>query len=848
MTTPGFPASVRAIIRRTYTLIHDSDVDDYEKAYFEFYHKVPGAPEPANVTDEDAMAAAMVEGFNSEEDVDWAGLVARLKRRGESELDAQNPYLAKYFAKTDDRPNMWVSDTGTVSDQFKLQFAIALRLASPALNAKLSDILTHPPTADYDMLGEVVDSMGKLITLFVKDVGENDGLAAEFRFGATLCMLMGLGSSAVRVIANQMPDEPDWQHWAHAEDGQITRDALEAHRITGYPIGLLRLEWWRVKHILMQEDFTDAQGIPRHPWWVYALIAVHIIKHCRIRHSPSGPKIFCAYRGVSNLIPVDGENLGMTLGSRNNQSVARVICDTLSLPCSFGAKQDNWLEGAVGRVLALMIPTHIPEAREVYERMDILVGPAVDIRTNKARKNEFRWVDPGLIVRNLATIDLDSGAVNARGYLNDHNTIIYRWPEHTCKPADLENWRSTIPEHVTPMRFSHYVQSVVRNRNVLGQQEGADAVLDAVMSIDFARRELAGSTVGSVIQNEYPLLFILPTGATLEETTNQGKTTLARVYGGAMVPGMQNSVQVANRTTSPPAMRGMSLPIEKYGTAIYDEFQMSTSPEHFLNAAGLQTLATGGATNVGKAMENAPGIRLAHPLVLISKVAAVPPDITNRMAATFLDVLSARSMLTDEEMHEIMSGKAGMTARLCHLLWMRKNNTVVRMCRLGLVSGKWRFNGHLSVACLFAAKSEIESYLAAATLQCSDQLSAADESGLNDDIGVSPTFDPRYYLSQVDPLTLEQLATSASRPEGLSILETLRQIIEDQGKRRFDDVLRAVRIQERAAVVRFTRMLSEKEYVTRDWIISLIPRGDATAKDDRARPKARVKFTPNKNQ
>lgn len=245
-----------------------------------------------------------------------------------------------------------------------------------------------------------------------------------------------------------------------------------------------------------------------------------------------------------------------------------------------------------------------------------------------------------------------------------------------------------------------------KNLNTLGEPEGYKALINAILTIDLAREDLGGSAIGEVVAQEYPLLYVLP----MESPCGCGKSTFGRELGRALVPSLP--LTSMNRSDDAAAQNALAGTIQTHGTAALDEFLTPDSPEHFLNSAGLQALATGASVAPGMVSEADEGVHLLHPLVLIGKAAQVPESLILRAVPTFLG-----------DMQGVSPGIFALNAigdavRHAHLQWMQDTKCVEHMQQLMMMEpGMFRFHGHYTLATMFSSVVNIDLYLDRAQAQ-----------------------------------------------------------------------------------------------------------------------------------
>lgn len=780
-----FTAPVYAVLRTAQ--LNENAIKAAYDYYKDFYTTVPGAPDLQSLTADDAEAALHLPIFKTEVHTDWSGLKAYVEAKRQKDIDGINPFLPNWYSKTDDRPGIWVSDTTDWSPEAKVSFHTIIRDSSPALTDSIEELLCVTPTGDMDYLQDVMVAMGRTAPLFAWELGEGDN--ENFRWSVALCLVGGMSVAALRVFAASMQHEEAWQHWYKATDEEIVKDLLDARKICGYPLGLLRCDFKQISNLVGNLTMVAPNGNLVTPRWYKSIVALHLYKYVRYYGGPS-PAFFCAYNGQYNRMKIDPAALHMSLGAPENAGVAKLICKTLGLPYNATRNNRTWEEDVVAEVLQKMQPLYFPESRDATAYPDMLVGPAVKFAMYKERKSALGWVRPQIAVTGVARLDYEAGKVITNAVITDAEVFNIRWPEATASLGDIATWQLSIPTDVRPVRFSTIVSERLRNWNKMGHPEGACAVLDAMVTLDLFRENLSGSLIGTAIRREYPLVFILPTGSTTDDTTNQGKTSMACLIGDALVPGLSDNVVTATASTSPPAMRTLAEPIYRYGSAIYDEFLVPSSPEHILNQRCLQSLATGGTIAPGRALENDLGVSLKHPVFFSAKVVKNVKDIQNRMLPIFLDALTPETRCTDDELAEIAGGRASIVARWCHLLWCHNRRILQKLLPITPRGGpEWRFQGHLTASSFFASPAQVGAYMECCADYCTQQISRAEESGLAENIGLNTGFDPKFFFQQMHEETADRLAMMAKEGH-LEILDALSEIVEDGGRRKFGVALK----------------------------------------------------------
>lgn len=817
-----FPPDVAGYLRDTHAAT-DEIIDSLTATYLEWQPKISGAPLITQLTRDDAQRAYEIATFELDRDKDWSGFSLRVKRCEVEDEDRTNPYVPSTASRSETQENPWTRDVARfLPNDAQTTLKQRIREASPSNSTPMAERIACSPSDDNEFMLELVEAMVKLGPKFNWSLGDDESHKDEFRFGPFMCLMMGLGSSAFRCYCHRFPEQPALAHWAFEDDESLADDVREAHACSGYPIGLFRLEWTQFITAVRAGSFIDAGGY-KVPRAFKAMALLHILKHARLRPTADGTQyeLITTYRGESSIQLLDESQMKVDFHAVQNRNVATSMAKVLNLPK--GKKKDeDWAAYMVAEILGSLRPSELIATRPVTTMPELIAAPAVSVRRSVRPGYEKPWVNPGLWYENVARINLDTGKVDMDYLVEGETLVAISWPLafNSNSQDDISKWRNTVPHNVKPSRASVVLRKYIRNLNSLGFPEGFDALLDATLTVDFARLELSGSVVGGAISKEYPLIFTLPMGHTMAETTNQGKTIVCRIIGGSMVPGMD--VVVMNGSTSAPVQRSLGSNIRAHGTMILDEFLLPTSPEHFLSDKGLQALATGGEVTIGEAGGNALPSGLKHPLVINAKSALAPTDVLNRMLAIYLDVLTPATMSTEEELSNLLNGKVALEMRLAHLLWMRENDIVSKIRRIEhLESGKWRFNGHLSVACLIEDKAKVEGYLEASRNKARAQLEEAGRSGLIDQMGGTPKFDPTWFFTHASQATLQALYVAAGGPKAktMDMANAWRLIIEDSGFRTYSGTLSASKIREPQANQAYRTAFERGPLKRRGWTL-----------------------------
>lgn len=782
-----------------------SDVSDLLAIYNDVRLQVPGAPEASELLPKHIKAIREIRTFNIDQDFTWDCFSARMETRAKIEIQWQNPFLPDWNGKTDDKDNVWSSDTGALDFNQQQKLTNLIEAASPPLVRDIYDLLDTAPTSDLASFSLVISAMPAFLSNFLAPMG--DGLAhknEDWRWSKTLAMLGGLGDHALQYLmdeASRRCDDATLHYFAHCTPQQRKDEVLQGREISGYPIGLLRTDCVDVMRILDQCDISQP------PRWLYPLILLHILKHVRYYPSVDGhPALMAAYGGRISVSKLDERGSWLALNASENSNTLRSICSTLRISAGGAKKTAN--EMAVASVMAELWPRQLPRPASANTRSELVIPSGVTFDKTPIRATgENAWINTGITVSGLGKIDIKTGVVNKDAFESGPSVVSIAWPLDYVDNKQLLNWRSCIPEVVKPALPSDMLFKWIKNVNDLGNPEGLKAAIDTVIITDLMREHLAGTPIGNALLQEYPIVIVLPSDSTQETTTNQGKTNTARILAGALVPGIKE--MQCSQSASAPAQRTVSMPIEQYGTALYDEFQVPVSPDHFLSHVGLQMLATGGTVSPGRAMENSKGLSLQHPLFLAAKYSTEMEDVLNRQLPIFLNVLTDETKCAEDELSKILSGRAALEVRFAALRYIEENNLIPRAAECNTKNGQWRFNGHLGIADLLGHMPAMLSYLATAREKCISQRNDAMANNLPGQLGLRGTFDARYYFDDACDDTLNQIEAHCKVKGPMRLKDMLVALIENYNKRSLKDELRRFGIEERGLAQKMSEVLKK---------------------------------------
>jgi hypothetical protein len=497
---------------------------------------------------------------------------------------------------------------------------------------------------------------------------------AEYHWSAIRCVLAGAGhphhAALATILARLYPmcplvgDESEQEWGAHLH---------RAHTTCGWPITFIHLPW---RDLYYSQPKIDRDGYDGATW--YRLTALlHVLKH--VRYSAVDRRVIVHYNGASNyithpgnssrLVDVATEVAGLLgAGGRNNQREARPL---------FFALHDIIAKLSFPDLIAIKPLSSLPG--------DVLTGPWATTTASPALPG-FTWTGRKLLGVHVAR----NGRVSPEEG-DDSDVLAYDWNlgQWQIEPEREQEFNVTLP---TTYAVGAYPMDVVRELfpNLVLTIPDVDAYLsfvDAILVAAVLRPE------HPELRREFPLILCLPAEATLDGSTNQGKTLLAHTLGRAMCPSIPLTQAV--NSSSAPDTRVLARVIELYGSLVLDEWFPSRYDNNLLSHRNMQSLETGGTASFGKVLDNnATGVRLRHSIVASSKAVDFPPDMLNRTVPLWLDALTPEQRARGDVALALESGKAAISIRLTAIDLARRLGPWAKDGG----SETWRYRLHLELA------------------------------------------------------------------------------------------------------------------------------------------------------
>lgn len=797
-------------------------IESIFRNYHRLWKSIPGAPDPTcDISDKDIEAIPLI----TECKTDWATFCNLRQTERERENDHIDPFLPIWFEKTDRGGNQWVKSIGgtsTLPPDFAANFDVLLRSWSPPRTGSAFERYLAPLSTDKRYMTDVLAGLDAILRHLVWTAGkhETDKTGDSWFHGACLCTMAGLGLTALRALAERLAShQAYWAMIAAMTDEDLVKEIDAAHFTTGYPVGILRVDFCELQGLLFVH-----RNLGHPPPWYIASAALHVMKYCRrLPVEDDQKRIRVCYRGTNIITSVSDNGWQSPLRSQNNRTIFTDLKRALHFPFGDG-KVIAWDEEGVNRLAGQLSPSMLPAAHRLEEQVRYLSATHT---VAQSVPDEDSMIRPGIAIRQIAEIDTANGNVNKDSAATGSDVITYAWP-HTASYdlGDLAAWQRCLPSHVNPNLPGKSLIASFKNINDLGEPEGLEAILNAIIVANIFRVDLRGTMLGAFLDSEHPLVTVLPSESTREGTTWNGKTQFG-VTLGSTIAGRKVTHLCVQRQASAPSMRSSLLPLARDGIMVIDEWIMPTNPEHILSRNNLQTLATGGSVTPGSAGANAWPLAVRYNLIFTSKFCSDPPDVSNRtIPYVFMDLLSDKTRCTSEELAELVNTLASrLRLELAMYIQQKPLLDTVRAI-MPVTSTSCRYPAHLALAYHFSQDpSSVDRYINAALKRVDQQYKAAKISGLLDDLDVVPRFDPQYYIDSLKPGTAEALFVTAEKgKEGcIKLHDAFTIIVENLGEREKATVLQQVKRSEAAAMRELFDHIAKMPIEYKDKMLVAVP-------------------------
>jgi hypothetical protein len=542
------------------------------------------------------------------------------------------------------------------------------------------------PDADPVRL-EVAKALAKILP--VTGLAPKDPMpgAEEFVWSAARCIFAGFGFDAHSAVCRELSSL--FHHFPWTSDESVAewdKSLLEAHRNAGIPAHTVWLSWKALASLPMMpiDSFL--------PNWLLWKAWTHVLTHLRLEPTAEGLYLRILFNGTAArlLLPNSSNVFGHMTALKPN--LLRV------LGCPGGTTKDaihpltRAVDIVLGRLTTAMLP--ILETCAMLPPT-VLAGSWSTVVPDPSRMTGF--AQHGLRLDSV----LEASAGVVREVPGDDQSVLdIAWnitdAHSPMMGASRDRFAASVPPRYSESWPSDLILEHFPNLNLRGYSNplAARALLDLPLFAALIRDPL----VSPEFELEYPLLCFMPTIATTDDSTNQGKTMLAETIARAIVPGV--STVKAKDSSSAPDQRTIAEMIRVWGTLCLDEWQPPTSKASTLSRDSLQSLCSGAKVLSGRAMENiSNGVGLKQSLVFASKALDFGPDLVNRGLFWFLDNLTEKQRARAGALDEIRSGRLSVRIRLGVLALLETRGIWAEYKSLPRVSsGSFRFESHRTLA------------------------------------------------------------------------------------------------------------------------------------------------------
>ena len=440
--------------------------------------------------------------------------------------------------------------------------------------------------------------------------------SADYVWSTFRCFLCGAGylfwrelSTAVLSLYPNCPFNPDdtLEEW---------RDAMsEAHQNCGLPVQVSWLPW---QALVAAGDIVQVAEFPEH--WLTWVTALHILKYTR-RYDEERMEVM--YR--SRYVTFYWRDMGNTVGSSTVNTTN--FANALNLPTIKAKDTAVNVFALAFRRAASCITGRDLRVRKPLSALPPLVLYGEWSRMVSAISSPGSFLDIGMsLERVLVAVD---GRI-ADPVFDADDVLGYAWPYGELDTnQEWELYRSALPStYEAAFPYDTFYRYFPHYANHATDPTALACIFDAPIFASLLRYQVAG------LHREFPLVIFMPDSPTLDESTSQGKSLAASAYLRALCP--HAILESAPDSGSAPDNRVLGESIRRTGTLGLDEWKVVSNKQSLLASDNLQSLCTGAAVAVGRAMENATGVRLSESVVLSSKVTEFKPDLYNRSFPHFL--------------------------------------------------------------------------------------------------------------------------------------------------------------------------------------------------------------------
>jgi hypothetical protein len=509
-----------------------------------------------------------------------------------------------------------------------------------------------PEQATLDVLTQFA-RLAPLLNLVPTKV--NDEHTLEWHWARMRCVLAGPGylyhAPVAKILAAlypQCPLAPDetFDEWYDA--------GLKARGACGWPLSFSNAPWAAVAAAVPAEEDVVVES------WHFAFAMLHALKHVRLR--VTGGPVIC-YRSCTYTFEP---------ASRGNATFA--VMDVPAAVRSLGgsvhagrAKASHPLSTALRHWLTTLTTRDYLRRKTCAALAPQVLHGAWSTTTPDPTRGG--WIQHGLTLDGVYVAA--AGTVRPANEIDlaDDDVIGYDWAAGIVPEQDLKDRR--LFEDAVPRTYDATAwPSAILNAaapHIVWKDPHHATLLDALLIASVLRAEVPQ------LENEKPILVVLPEHPTPDESTKQGKSAVAHAL--VRTISLDIPVKIVSSDSSAPNQRSIVDGILRRGTIYLDEWKLDTNPAAFLNKDNLQTMTTGGSANGGKVLQNEEiNVTFRQFIGISAKAYHVPPDMVNRVFPfIFLENLTNEQFENGAAYDDLVSGTTSIRLRLAALAMAEKH-------------------------------------------------------------------------------------------------------------------------------------------------------------------------------
>lgn len=441
----------------------------------------------------------------------------------------------------------------------------------------------------------------------------------ELIWGRIRASFAGLGYAAHPELCRALDDAGFTDHpFTPSESYQDWLKAAHAARNdSGFPLSTCYVQWPELAAVYGAVEGAEADT-QLEPWHL-SVLAFHLASYVR-REGTS--KILYYYRD-SVALPVAAGHASTPIMD-GLQRLGASFAGMLGAKTT-SKKQHHSPSIAIRKMLKAVLITSLPSVPNGIGSPPpgLILGPGAKLESVPPTDEP---VPSRLRLAGAYALILDAKAKRARFTPSTADAVLreYSWPtpgtDSVAKQAAFDSrMPGQIPYADLELPFDRLC-GLFRNIIVPAQDPAA------------YRARLNAALIGSFLpgaEEERPMIFVVPEEPSGTKSTGTGKTSVATALLKVFAPGLDASMPDTHGGTA--TARHALLHIHQHGTALFDEFVFSRSPDAPLSEAKLRTLTSGKAVQLALVSSNeATDVRLSAPLFASAKYVQCEDDMRSR--------------------------------------------------------------------------------------------------------------------------------------------------------------------------------------------------------------------------